>query len=117
MALPTTINPLTFLISNLFRENMLAIVVRPHLFGPNALGLSAARLLRRLVPPHSAVVVFAQLDLGPDRIMMDGPGTAEAAGYEESVSTFLGGSTTEALDGTAYITETVRIFQVNGQCQ
>lgn len=117
LALPTTVNPLVFLISNLFRENMLAVVVRPHLFGPNALGLSAARLLRRLVPPHSALVVFAQLDLGPDRIMMDGPGTDEAAGYEELVSTFLGGSTTETLDGSAYVTETVRILQINGQCQ
>lgn len=117
LALPTTVNPLSFLISNMFRENLLAVVLRPHLFGRNALGLSAARLLRRLVPPHSAVMIFAQLDAGPDEIMMDGPGTADAAGYAEQVSTFLGGSQTESLDGAAYVSETVRAVQLSGQCQ
>lgn len=117
LALPSTVNPLQFLIANLFRENLLAVTVRPHLFGRNALGLSAARLLRRLVPPHSAVMLFAQLDAGPDEIMMDGPGSDTAAGYEESVSTFLGGSHTESLNGPAYVAETVRAFQMSGQCQ
>lgn len=116
MALPTTINPLKFLIQNLFRENLLAVVVRPRLLGRQTLGLSPARLLRRMLPPHAAVLLLVELDVGPDAITMDGSGDEHTPGYDESVATYRGGSNTDEV-GPTDITETVRCYPIGGTCK
>ena len=53
-SLPTTINPLAFLCQNVLRQNYVLLRIRPEALGDEAIGLSALRLLRRILPPHVA---------------------------------------------------------------
>lgn len=117
MALPKTVNPLGFLCQNVFRNNLAVVKVRTHLFGPNALGMHNARLLRKLVPPHTALIVLAQLAVRGDEIIMEGPGDEEHAGYEEDVAVFLGASISEEIDPDEMIEESVRVTVIQGRCE
>lgn len=115
-ALPAAVNPLEFLVGNVLRGNAFAVVVRPSGFGPGAVGMSAARLLRRLVPPQTLCLVIVQLDRG-ETVTMDGPGGEAAPGYEEAVTTFSGSTAADAVDPAAYVEEEVRAVQVGGRCE
>ncbi len=106
-ALPATINPLTFLLDNLFRGTLLVVTCRPEAFGPGAIGLYAATLLRRLTPPQYAIILVVQQTLDdeadPDTMM------------EEDVDVYLG----QSLEDEAEITdaeEDLRLFQIGGYC-
>lgn len=116
MNLPATVNPLAFMTQNVLRNNAYAVVLKPQYFGPNALGLAAAKVLRKLVPPHTAYLIAIELVGGPDTVTMDGPGDTTRAGYSEAVTTFLGGSIEEQIHGPAFIGERVRAYTVNGRC-
>jgi hypothetical protein len=69
--LPKTINPLKFLSQHVLRYNALLAVVRPDSFGPDALGLEHFRVVRRMMPPHQAVIPVELTSAG-DGITMDG---------------------------------------------
>jgi hypothetical protein len=116
LALPATVNPLGFLTANVLRNNYFVVKLRPTLFGPEALGLGPARLLGRIVPPHTACVIVSEITRG-DAITMDGPGDETAPGYEERVLTYAGTTVTEAIDGGDMIEESVRCYQVGGHCE
>lgn len=59
IALPTTINPLKFLLENVFRNNVLVVKIDPAQFGPDALGLTVlANQLRDVTPPHGTVLIL-----------------------------------------------------------
>jgi hypothetical protein len=53
--LPTTINPLRFLVENLLRYHGFAVVVNAACLGLRAAGGYNAELLQRILPPHAAV--------------------------------------------------------------
>lgn len=116
LALPATVNPLQFLAANLFRDNLTIAVVRPGACGPDAAGLGHAAALRALVPPHAALIVTAQLDLPTEAIILDGPGSDEAPGVEEALTSFLGQSLAESIDPTELIVEQIQARQVRGRC-
>jgi hypothetical protein len=67
-ALPATINPLEFLIENVLRNNVAVIRMRVSDFGRDALGLSTARFLTRVVPPHTAVILVVELTVDAETI-------------------------------------------------
>jgi hypothetical protein len=115
-ALPQTINPLGFLLQNVFRNNLFVVKLQTDLFGPNALGLHNGRILRDLTPPHTACIVLMELTQ-KDQIVMDGPGDSTRAGYEESMSTFPCSNFADSIDPTVMISERVRVYQIGGQCQ
>lgn len=117
MNLPSTINPLEFLCQNVFRNNLYLVRVRTGLLGPNALGLHNGRLLRKLVPAHTTMILLTQLEVSGDEITMDGPGDEYRAGYEEDVKVFLGLTATDEMDPADYIDERVRAFQIQGRCE
>lgn len=116
IALPATINPLEFLIENVFRGNAFAIVVKPNTFGPDAIGLHVARFLRKLVPPQTLCLLVVQLVHDADTVIMDGPGSETIPGYEEDVLVYLGNAIAETVNPADYITEEVRLYQIRGYC-
>lgn len=115
-ALPATINPLRFLIENNLRNNYYAVRLRPATYGPKALGLYNARMLRRVIPPHTACLIFVELEFPGDDIIMDGDGNETTPGYAEELNVFLGESLADDIDPNDYIDEAVRCYQINGQC-
>lgn len=116
LALPATINPLGFMIANIFRNNYFVARVRPSLFGPNALGLAPTRFLHKIVPPHTACIILSEIASGDD-IIMDGDGDEHSAGYEEAVSVYLGLGAVDEIDASVMIEESVRCYQVGGHCE
>jgi hypothetical protein len=56
-ALPAMLNPAQFLVQNVLRHSVLLVVVQPSAFGPNALGLDQLSFLRKIVPPHTALLI------------------------------------------------------------
>ncbi len=82
--LPKTINPLKFLISNLLRANICIINLKPGMVGPDAVGLAALGAIRKVLPPHVAVIVIIDLEATPEEITMDDSGDADAPGVAEA---------------------------------
>lgn len=115
--LPATVNPLRFLVENVFRGNAFVVTVRPAAFGRDAVGLSAAWFLRKLVPPQTACILVVRLDAGGDVVTMDGPGSDTKPGYEEEVLSFFGNTVNEPINPTDYMVEGVRLYQIGGHCQ
>jgi hypothetical protein len=59
--LPLTINPAQFAAQNLLRNNYLLYWLQADQFGPDTFELGTIDLLRKIVPPHQAVLVFLEL--------------------------------------------------------
>jgi hypothetical protein len=68
--LPATVNPLRFLIANLLRGNTFLVRVRAAGIADEAPGLGQLRLLRRIVPPHVALIVLVDLPPVDDSVKM-----------------------------------------------
>lgn len=66
--LPATINPLEFLITNVLRNNAFIVRVKAAAMGRFRLGLYNVRHLRRLLPPHAAMILVVELEASPERI-------------------------------------------------
>lgn len=69
--LPATINPLTFLAANYLRHNALLVRIKAGGFGPNALGLDQLRHLRRIIPPHEAILIMIEMPVVTDSATLD----------------------------------------------
>lgn len=80
--LPDTINPLKFLIENVLRGNTFFVRVNSAAFGDGVTTLDCARLLRRIVPPRSGLIILIDLPQQTNRIQLVDP---------ERLQTFLGG--------------------------
>jgi hypothetical protein len=119
VALPRTINPLAFLAQNVFRNNLFVVKLRPGSFGPNALGLSALDLLSRYVPPHTAMLVVAELKVDGDEIDPDEPDD-DLPGVEEILSGYVAGEPiAEVVDGDDpnFVASTSRLVRIHGICR
>ena len=68
---PTTVNPMNFLIENVLRNNAFAIHVVSSGFGVNALGFGPGILLRRITPPHTLLLIIIELPTLSDSANMD----------------------------------------------
>ena len=115
--LPANINPLEFLCENVFRNNAYIVKIRTSSFGRGAVGLNSAKILRKVHQPWTAIIIFVELALTDDPIIMDGPGDATKPGFEESTKIFLGTSFSETMAPTTLMAETVRIKQIGGRCE
>ena len=82
---------------------------------PNALGLGAARYLRKLVPPQTLMLVLATLEAAGAAITMKAAGTATEPGYETRGTVYLGvcaaTDLVPSIDGSG-----ARLRQINGYC-
>lgn len=116
LGLPATVNPLGFLVQNLFRDNLFVALVKPAKCGPDALGLPFARVLRKVIPPGTACIVLVQLEMTGDKITMDGPGTPERAGVDEIMSFYLGTTFSDTITPDL-ITEKMTFRAIGGRCE
>ena len=69
--LPATINPLQFLVANVLRNNAFVVRIRASQVGPEGLGLHNVRLLRKITPPHTAMIVVVELTATPESVTVD----------------------------------------------
>jgi hypothetical protein len=70
-SLPATVNPLSFLADNYLRHNALLVRIRAGGFGPDALGLDQLRHLRRIIPPHEAILIVIEMPVVEDSVTVD----------------------------------------------
>lgn len=115
IALPSTVNPLAFLLQNIFRNNVIVAILRPQSFGPDALSVSRASFLRRVIPPQTACIVLVELVAPAETITMDEPASALTPGYEETITTFLGTTIAEVIT-PEQVLDTVIARQVAASC-
>ena len=66
--LPSTINPLQFLVENVLRNNVFVVRILVSALGPNSIGLYNIRHLRQLLPPQTGMIVVFELVPGTDTI-------------------------------------------------
>jgi hypothetical protein len=115
VALPPTVNPLGFLLQNVFRNNAFVVRLKAGLRGENALSLSNARLLRRLLPPHTACVIVGQVDVDDEAIDLAAEGDETEAGHGDDVTTFAGLLQQDDIPDD-YVEDEVRCYQIGGRC-
>ncbi len=115
---PSTINPLQFLVANVLRNNAYLVKVRTGRFGERALGMEQARLFRKLVPPHTVMIILAELEFADEPVILDGPGLDETKpSYAEDAEVFLGMEISETIPVGLVTDRTVRLTQIAGRCQ
>lgn len=68
LSLPTTQNPLDFLLENVLRNNALIVTIRPPEFGDNQLPFTAFSMLRRILPPQKTVILIVQLETNENSV-------------------------------------------------
>lgn len=116
--LPATVNPVEFLVQNLLRNNAYLLRIRVSDLTDEAVGLKHLRILRRLTPPHTTLLLVLELAVVDDPVIMDSPGTEDSPGYSEAVSASRNFETvSESIDPSAMISERVTLQYAAGFCQ
>lgn len=106
-SLPTTINPLQFLISNFLRNNATILKLKSGFKVSNKLAFIPVEQLRKIQPPHTILIVVTDLQYQEDAV--------STTNFTETVSTFDANSSTETLSPTS-LTETLRATKLGGRC-
>ena len=106
-SLPRTINPLRFLVANVLRNNTTLIRVKAASFGFDSLGLHASTHFRKIVPPHTAVILIVELTPHSDSVTVDM--------LAETLTKFKGMSVADNL--TDLVTDSCRPRIISGTCQ
>lgn len=94
--LPSTANPVKFLVENVLRHNAFVVGIKMSSVADDAIGLGPARLLRKIVPPHTALLVLIEVSPETHSVILD---RAEDA----TVGTFLGADTIGAVVGESQV--------------
>jgi hypothetical protein len=68
--LPAKINPLGFMVKNVLRNNVFIVTAKVRDFGDNALRFEHAHLLRRIIPPHTSMLLLLELQGFDDSVTM-----------------------------------------------
>jgi hypothetical protein len=109
-ALPAYINPLKFLVENVLRNNAALIRIRTGQLGPQGVGLQNARLLQKIVPPHTALIVLLELTPATDSVTTNR--------IAETISTFTAVNPVSDTINAARIREGSPVVRmVSGTCQ
>lgn len=114
-ALPAEINPLQFLCQNVLRQNAALLTITGDL-GDDALGLRYLRQLRKLTPPHTALMILVELEAAEDGIIMDGPGDETGPGYEEDLEPFSAAEVTGDEVDVDVVEDDPRAYLVSERC-
>ncbi len=69
--LPSTINPLQFLVENVLRNNIFVVRIVVSALGQNQIGLYNIRQLRQLLPPQTAMIVVFEMGAQADAVAGD----------------------------------------------
>lgn len=71
--MPATVNPLAFLVANVLRFNTFLAVLNTDAAGPDAAGTNQGYVLRRLMPPGTALLLLVLVTGPGEAITMQGP--------------------------------------------
>lgn len=105
--LPSTINPMEFLIQNVLRNNAYLVRIKVAGLGRNQVGLYNVRHVTKLLPPHTALLLLLELPAESEVI--------RPVVFNETMSTFVG---MEPIAETAGLpNEKLGIRLVSGTCQ
>lgn len=108
--LPKTINPLAFLVQNVLRNNAFLVQLKMCGMGRNSLGLYNAHYLRRILPPHTAMILLIELATNQESITP-----------EDNVSETLGQFTALNIltdtTGVEQVQEYLGVRMISGTCQ
>lgn len=89
--LPSTINPLKFLVENVLRNHAYVVKIKVSGMGPNALGLYNVRHLYRMLPPQTALILVYEFaaereTIGPEYVLEGDLGYFTALDASDEVS-------------------------------
>ena len=87
---PATINPLEFLVEQIFRNNAMIVIIHADGVGDNALTIDADKLFRRVMPPHSTLIVIVLLPTMEDVLSWEDGAGGLSFGMEPFTDTFGG---------------------------
>jgi hypothetical protein len=115
-SLPATVNPAEFLVQNLLRFNAFIIKVVVSDI-TDTVGLEHANILRRIIPPWTAMLLIYELEADGDYVTMDAPGDESRPGYTEVTTSFTGAEPVgDSIDPATYVSETITLRLVEGVC-
>jgi hypothetical protein len=109
--LPQTINPLQFLVKNVFRNNAVIARVQVSQLGKNQLGLYNIRHVRQLLPPGSALFLIYAINSQIQQI------TADEFVLEDTALFKAGEPLTDAVASSLVTDRGVIVRTVSGTCQ
>lgn len=114
--LPATINPVEFLIENVLRNNCLLVRVKMSALAPGAIGLHPARMLRKIVPPGTALLVLIEVSPKATSVTLNEAPTEETPGGVSVIGSFSGATTVNQTIGTDTMPTRVSAWKVPGTC-
>lgn len=115
LALPATVNPVEFLVSQTLRNNAALVRLRPREFGAQALGLNQLVTLRRLVPPHTLLLFLLELFERESPVTVEEPGDATRPGVTERSSATVGTRGRETVS-PSLVSERATARAIQGRC-
>lgn len=115
--LPAAVNPVEFLVSNLLRFNCVFVRVRMAAVAPGAIGLAPARLLRRVVPPGTALLVMIEVSPAADSVTLNDAPTATAPGGLSGIGAFAGAAPERHTLTPAALPARASAWSVAGTCR
>ena len=108
--LPTKINPLQFLVKNVFRNNVFTVLIRVSDLGQNRLGLYNIRHIRQVLPPNVAAFFVYELDAFKD--------TKNGDDMKDTLSKFKGMTPLQEAVPEVYVKDRgVFVGKISGTCQ
>jgi hypothetical protein len=115
--LPATVNPVKFLAENVLRNNAILVRVKMASMADDAIGLSPARLLRKIVPPGTALLVLIEVSPKTTSVILDSAPTATTPGGRYEIGSFDGAPTVGQMIGEESLPKRVSAWKVSGTCQ
>jgi len=88
---PTTINPMEFLVTHVLRNNCIVVVIQTSGISEDALNTSHETWLRKIIPPHVALIVIIELPTLAGSVTMGGGNSMETGLGAEPLSGVFGG--------------------------
>ena len=116
-SLPATVNPLEFLAENLLRFHTCIIRVNVQETA-GGFGFDNARLLRRIVPPWTALILLFELSVIGE--VVDPTQSSSTPGVTGSLTSFIGGEpfwSSDTVDPSVFVSESVLAYVVKGACE
>jgi hypothetical protein len=114
--LPEVINPLQFLVDNVFRSNVFVVKVKKGSQLSNKLAFVPVEQLRKMQPPHTLMLLIVELVHSDSPVIMEAAGTSVNPGYEEAITGFLCIAVSESVIPADYVEEEVNATTIGGRC-
>jgi hypothetical protein len=108
--LPATINPLQFLLANVLRNHAFIVKVRMAAVGREAAPLAVLKILSRIIPPHTAMILLLELEAKTELFTMN------AGRYVETPDTFTANEPGCEDFERGRINEHPELYYVDGLC-